>query len=94
MQPCSAKPAVAGWGPTIMGLVRASSADAPLSELRNALLLEATATGLTDEIVRLSQSSREAHLDVYLSLCCLDVGCEERRKMTLALPYVRDLHAK
>ena len=52
------------------------------------------ATGLTNEIAHFSQSSREAHLDVYMSLCCLDVGCEERRKMTLALPYVRDLHAK
>ena len=77
-----------------MGLLHASSADAPLSVLRNALCLEATATGLTNEIAHFSQSSREAHLDVYLSLCCLDVGCEERRKMTLALPYVRDLHAK
>ena len=81
MQLGSAKPAVASWGPTLMGLVRVSSADAPLSELRNALLLEATATGLTDEMVLLSQSSREAHLDDYLSVCCLDAGCEERRRM-------------
>ena len=94
MQLGSAKPAVASWGPTLMGLVRASSADAPLSELRNALLLEATATGLTDEIVRLSQSSREAHLDDYLSVCCLDAGCEERRRMTSDHPPACDLHAK
>ena len=86
MQPCSAKPAVTGWGPTIMGLVRASSADAPLSELIKAYSLKATATGLTVMIAGLSQSSGEAHLDDHLSLCCLDVGCEERRKMTLALP--------
>ena len=82
MQPSSAKPAVTGWGPTIMGLLRASSADAPLSELRKAFPLKATATGLTGVIVPLSQSSREAHLRVYLSLCCMDVGCEQRRKMS------------
>ena len=77
-----------------MGLLRASSAGAPLSVIRKAFPFKATATGLTGTMVPLSQSSREAHLDVYLSLCCLDVGCEERCKMTLALPYVRDLHAK
>ena len=69
-----------------MGLLRVSSADAPLSEPRKAFPLKATATRLTGVIVPLSQSSREAHLDDYLSLCCLDVGCVERRKMTSALP--------
>ena len=78
----SAKPAVTGWGPTIMGLLRASSAGAPLSVLRKAFPFKATATGLTGLIVPLSQSSREAHLRVYLSLCCMDVGCEQRRKMS------------
>ena len=65
-----------------MGLVRASSADAPLSELRKAFPLKATATWLTGTIAPLSQSSREAHLRVYMSLCCMDVGCEQRRKMS------------
>ena len=65
-----------------MGLLRASSADAPLSELTKAFPLKATATGLTGVIVSLSQSSREAHLDDYLSVCSLDAGCEERRRMT------------
>ena len=64
-----------------MGLVRASSADAPLSELRKAFPLKATATRLTGVIATLSQSSREAHLRVYMSLCCMDVGCKQRRKM-------------
>ena len=86
MHPCSAKQAATGWGPKIKGLVRASSADAPLSKLIKAISLKATATRLTVMIAWLSQSSREARLDVYLSLCCLDAGCEERRKMTLALP--------
>ena len=66
-----------------MGLLRASSADAPLSELIKAYSLKATTTGLTVMIAGLSQSSGEAHLDDHLSLCCLDVGCEERRKMSL-----------
>ena len=65
-----------------MGLVRASSADAPLSELRKAFPLKATATRLTGVIATLSQSSREAHLRVYMSLCCMDVGCKQRRKMS------------
>ena len=65
-----------------MGLVRASSADAPLSELRKAFPLKATATWLTGTIATLSQSSREAHLRVYMSLCCMDVGCKQRRKMS------------
>ena len=64
-----------------MGLLRASSAGAPLSELIKAFPLKATATGLTWVIVQLSQSSREAHLRAYLGLCCLAVGCEQRRNM-------------
>ena len=65
-----------------MGLLRASSAGAPLSVPRKAFPFKATATGLTGMIVPLSQSSREAHLRLYLSLCCMDVGCEQRRKMS------------
>ena len=68
-----------------MGLAHASSADVPPSELIKAHALKATATGLTFRIVGLSQSSGEAHLDDHLSLCCLDVGCEERRKMSLVI---------
>ena len=44
--------------------------------------MEATATWLTGTIVTLGQSSREAHLRVYMSLCCMDVGCKQRRKMS------------
>ena len=77
-----------------MGLLRASSAEAPLSELRKAFSLKATGTGLTCVIVTLSQTSREAHLRAYLSLCCLDLGCRQRRKMTSVPPSVRDLHAR
>ena len=79
-----------------MGLAHASSADVPLSELIKAHSLKATATGLTVGIVGLSQSSGEAHLDDHLSLCCLDVGCEERRKMSLVINecaiFKRDEH--
>ena len=79
-----------------MGLAHASSADVPLSELIKAYSLKATATGLTVGIVGLSQSSGEAHLDDHLSLCCLDVGCKERRKMSLVINecaiFKRDEH--
>ena len=71
-----------GLGPTNKAFAWAPNAEAPLSALINAFSLEATATWLTGTIATLSQSSREAHLRVYMSLCCMDVGCEQRRKMS------------
>ena len=80
-----------------MGLLCASSAGAPLSVLRKAFAFKATATGLTGLIVPISQSSREAHLRVYLSLCCMDLGCEQRREMRSVIHecaiFKRDVHS-
>jgi len=86
----SAKPAVTGRGPTIMGLLRASSTDAPLSELRKAFPLKATATGLAGVIVPLSQSSREAHLRSYLNHNHSAVGCRQNLKQDEHSPSRHD----
>ena len=81
----------------VLGLVRASSADAPISAHKKAFPLKVTATELTSMITQFSQSSREAHLRAYLSPCCLAVGCEQRRKMSSVIHrraiFKRDEHS-